>query len=198
MNSLWVLGGCWLASRWAACHWAWRLASTQGLHTANRYVTCVQHESDEQYCSFLSNGCRTFRAVDLCQLLQVACSSWHLSWSAVMSWRIHCMPVSQAKHTRYVYSVYSSVKPMKIQIDVCGHAWPIKLASGWVSWDLGMSDFLICLSFVFPLCPCGHTLVQSCEDGLWPICWHAVAWDAHWKQIWLLYLPSLTLQFFSL
>ena len=36
------------------------------------YCTHVQHESDEQYCSFLSNGCRTFRAVALCQLLQLA------------------------------------------------------------------------------------------------------------------------------
>ena len=30
----------------------------------------IQNETDEQYCSFLSNGCRTFRAVALCQLLQ--------------------------------------------------------------------------------------------------------------------------------
>ena len=72
---------------------------------------------------------------------------------------------------------------MKIQISVCGHAWPIRLAWGWVPWDLGMSDFLIYLSFVFPLCLCGHPLLQSCEgDGLWPICWHVVAWGAHWKQ----------------
>ena len=58
---------------------------------------------------------------------------------------------------------------MKIQISVCGHARPISLATGWVSWELGMSDFLICLCFVFPLCPCEHTLFQSCKgDGLWP------------------------------
>ena len=58
----------------------------------------------------------------------------------------------------------------------------------WVS----TVSFLICLSFVFPLCPYEHTLLHSCEgDGLWPICWCVVAWDAHWKQIWLLYLPSL-------
>ena len=27
--------------------------------------TVIQHESDELYCSFLFNGCRTFRAVAL-------------------------------------------------------------------------------------------------------------------------------------
>ena len=81
---------------------------------------------------------------------------------------------------------------MKIQIGVCGHALPIRLASGWIPWDRGMSDFLICLSFVFSLSPRGHNLLQSCEgDGLWPICWHVMAWDAHWKQIWLLYLPDV-------
>ena len=40
---------------------------------------------------------------------------------------------------------------MKIQIGVCGRAWLIRLASGWVLWDLGMSAFLICLSFVFDI-----------------------------------------------
>ena len=59
---------------------------------------------------------------------------------------------------------------MKIQIGVCGHAWPIRLASGWVPWDLGMSDFLICLSFVFSLCPREHTLLHSWEgDGTVPL-----------------------------
>ena len=30
----------------------------------------IQHETGEQYCSFLSKVCRTFRAVALCQMLQ--------------------------------------------------------------------------------------------------------------------------------
>ena len=39
------------------------------INVVTRYV---QHESDGQFCSFLSNGCRTFQAVALCQLLQGA------------------------------------------------------------------------------------------------------------------------------
>ena len=51
---------------------------TVGLLWHLKVCNLIQHESDEQYCSFLSSGCRTFRAVALCQLLQdqfVNCSS---------------------------------------------------------------------------------------------------------------------------
>ena len=36
---------CWLASRQAACHWTWRLASTLGHHTARGHVAYVIVES---------------------------------------------------------------------------------------------------------------------------------------------------------
>ena len=47
----------------------WQHGRSQILHTRGTRIR-QQHESDNQYCSFLSNGCRTFRAVALCQLLQ--------------------------------------------------------------------------------------------------------------------------------
>ena len=67
---------------------------------------------------------------------------------------------------------------MKIRISVRGHVLPIRLASSWVPWDLGMSDFLICL----PLCPCGHAADLAKVFGPF-VGMYIVAWDAHCKQI---------------
>ena len=65
------------------------------------YYSKIQHESDEQYCSFLFNGCRTFRAMSLCQLfddkeprLEMSCTHWIRSCS--IAHQIHVVSTNAA------------------------------------------------------------------------------------------------------
>ena len=85
----------------------------------------IQYESDEQHCSFLyyPNGCRTFLAVALCQLLQhsiavdkeprfeTSCTHWIRSCSiAHQIYVVKCTPVPPAgKGQISIYSYFTPV-----------------------------------------------------------------------------------------
>ena len=83
---------------------------------------------------------------------------------------------------------------MEIHSSVCGHAWPIRLASGLVPWEFGISEFLVGLSF--------HSFVSlwtHCTTILqrWWTLAHLLACSGLGRTL-ETNLTFLTLQFFSL